>query len=173
MKTLIFVIIINILAIFLHVSCEEIKKYSEIPEITFKSFTLSDEFVYDDLGNPIVEGTLTFEFIDGDGDFGSFDEVKEDSINLFFTLYEKIDGEYYHVPEYDTVWNRPILYDDIMAREGQNKTLKGEIEAYLPYYPSTFLYDTFLYNFYIKDRAGHESNVERTDEIVLDWDDYL
>lgn len=161
----------------MQVSCKKIEKYSEIPEIEFKSYTLSDHLLYDPsaLGFPYVLGTLTFEFKDGDGDFGEIlvDNAKIDTNNLFMSFFEKIDGEFYLVTEYDTLFDRPIEYDERMAREGQNKLLKGEIEVYDQFIPNNFPHDTFLFEFYIIDRARNKSNVERTNEIVLDWDNYL
>ena len=53
-----------------------------------------------------------------------------------------------------------------MERLGQNKILKGTISV-------TFLYqdyspaDTIKYDFYIKDRALNESNMESTSEIII------
>jgi hypothetical protein len=53
-----------------------------------------------------------------------------------------------------------------MDRLGQNKILKGTMVI-------TFLYlsynvnDTIKYEFYVKDRAGNESNTDETSEIVL------
>jgi hypothetical protein len=53
-----------------------------------------------------------------------------------------------------------------MVRQGQDKILRGTINV-------TFLYlfystsDTIRYDFYIKDRALHSSNVDSTSEIVI------
>jgi hypothetical protein len=53
-----------------------------------------------------------------------------------------------------------------MVRLGQNKILRGTIQV-------TFLYlfatpaDTIQYDFYIKDRALHKSNVTTTSEIII------
>ena len=53
-----------------------------------------------------------------------------------------------------------------MARLGQNKILRGEITVVILY----LFYeegDTIMYDFYIRDRALHESNTETTCEIPL------
>ena len=53
-----------------------------------------------------------------------------------------------------------------MVRLGQNKILRGTISVtflYLFYLPT----DTISYEFYLKDRASHESNVATTSEIVI------
>jgi hypothetical protein len=57
-----------------------------------------------------------------------------------------------------------------MERLGLNKILKGTISVtflYLFYSPG----DTISYDFYIKDRALNESNVESTSEVVLSVND--
>lgn len=53
-----------------------------------------------------------------------------------------------------------------MERLGQNKILRGTISVSFIYlfYPAG---DTIRYDFYIRDRAYNDSNVESTSEIVL------
>jgi len=148
-------------------SCRKIESYPEIPFIEFKSFTLQD--TVDLLGNPGKVGELVFSFVDGDGDIG-FDSTATDTTSiydLFFTLYEKLDGEFLKVDEDDL--ETPLNYRiPFIEMEGQNKTLKGEIQVDF-FYIKIFLikYDTIKYEFYIIDRALHKSNVETTPEIPL------
>ena len=67
---------------------------------------------------------------------------------------ELLSPPYYRIPPLD--------------REGQNKTLKGEISVDIEYF--TIDYDTLRYSFYLMDRAFHRSNVDTTDEIIFtDW----
>lgn len=158
-------------------SCKEIETFSEIPEIKYKSFTTSDYLVYDTLGNPCVEGFLTFEFQDGDGDFGHncTPDKKDTTNNLYIRQLEKRDGIYYNSDVADSNrqdYKRKICYDDVMKRDGQNKLLKGEIEINFMYTKFYKNIDTMKYSFYIKDRANHQSNVEYSEEIVIDWDRY-
>ncbi len=147
-------------------SCRKIESYPEIPFIEFKSFTLRDTI------EPLLEipgkiGELVFSFVDGDGDIGlpKSDSTTIDSVNLFFTMYEKINGEFIKVDEDDlaTLINYRIPFIEM---EGQNKTLKGEIQVDF-FYIKIFLikYDTIKYEFYIIDRALHKSNVETTSDI--------
>ncbi len=154
-------------------SCRKIESYPEIPSIEFKSFTLSDSIVViDSMGNWGKTGELIFGFVDGDGDIGlpPPDSTSKDTTNynLFFTLYEKLDGEFAKVDEDDlaTLLNYRIPFIEM---EGQNKTLKGEIKVELSYYliHGRLEYDTIMYEFYIIDRALHQSNVETTPEIPL------
>lgn len=154
-----------LLAFFL--SCQKIESISEIPYIQFKSFELRDTI--DILGNPGKVGELVFKFEDGDGDIGleQPDSLSSDTTayNLFFTLYEKIEGQFQVVEEenLETPLNYRIPY---IKNIGQNKTLKGEIKVEFYYYLLA-LYDTIRYEFYIVDRALHKSNIETTTEIAF------
>lgn len=173
---------LQILAIFsllllLSFSCKEIETYSEIPEIKFKSFELSDYLLVDTsiLAFEYIRGLLTFEFQDGDGDFGIFLGTPDTVCNLFLSMYEKVDGAFIEIERTDTLippLDRVIKYDDAMAREGQNKLLKGELELLIRYLKNFPHYDTIKYEFYIEDRKGHKSNIESTNDILFDWSKY-
>jgi len=152
------------------VTCSRPEQLPEIPEISFKSFTLDRKV--NDLGNNIVTGTLIFRFQDGDGDVGfhapdSIPEGDTSFYNLFFTLHEKIDGEYIRISNDDLP--SPLYYRiPFMEKEGQNKTLSGDVDVEFEYL--TIEYDTILYEFYIIDRAGHTSNIDSTDDIgFTEW----
>jgi len=162
MKKVALIVIGIIVASFF--ACQKVESLSDIPFIEFKSFDLKDTI--DILGNPSKIGELVFKFEDGDGDIGlgQVDSLSSDTTNynLFFTLFEKIEGEFQVVDEDDleTSLNFRIPY---IENVGQNKTLKGEIKV--DFYYLLMLYDTIKYEFYIIDRAEHESNVETTSEI--------
>ncbi len=147
-------------------SCRKIESYPVIPEIEYKSFTLRDTI--DPLGNPGKIGELVFSFVDGDGDIGlpQPDSTSKDTTNynLFFTMYEMLDGEFIKVDEDDleTPLNYRIPY---IVSEGQNKTLKGEIQV--DFFYLIIKYDTIKYKFYIVDRALHKSNDQETDTIFF------
>jgi len=150
-------------------SCRKIESISEIPSIEFENFTLRDTI--DILGNKGKIGELVFTFEDGDGDIGlpQPDSIPTDTTNynLFFTLYEKLDGEFAEVDEDDL--ETPLNYRiPFIEMEGQNKTLKGEIQVNFFYFKLFLIkYDTIKYEFYLVDRALHKSNVEETDTIFL------
>jgi hypothetical protein len=140
-------------------SCTKIEHLSPIPNIRYNSFTIYDST--DILGNVLKAGKLDFYFEDGDGDVGS----KTDSTDLFFTLYRKTDGIMVPASEDDPLY--PSAYRiPYMVRLGQNKILRGTITV-------TFLYtfaspgDTIKYDFYLTDRAFHDSNVASTNEIII------
>jgi hypothetical protein len=145
-------------------SCTKIEQLSPIPNIRYNSFTIFD--TTDILGNITKAGKLNFYFEDGDGDVGlKVPSGGADSTNLFFTLYRKTDGVMVPANEDDPLY--PSAYRiPYMVRLGQNKILRGTITV-------TFLYtfatpaDTIKYDFILKDRALHESNVASTSEIII------
>ena len=150
-------------------SCQKIEKVSPIPAIKFKSFTITDSL--DALNNPIKNGELIFSFIDGDDDIGidqSAQPGDSNYYNLFLTPYKKVDGKYSEI-QVDSLLpplNYRIPYDQSMDRTGPDKTLKGEITLDIQYQiiPP---YDTIKYDFYIRDRAYHKSNVASTKDITF------
>lgn len=165
-------ILLSVLIILLS-GCPEIEVIPEIPEIEFLSFTLSEDV--DELENIILTGELVFSFQDGDGDIGL---QEPDTItpgdttiyNLFFTMFQKTEGEYIELGEDDL--GAPLNYriPYIEPREGQNKILSGEVNIRFEY--PTINYDTIRYDFYITDRALHKSNIESTPDIgFTEWKD--
>ena len=156
---------IIIITMLLLASCLEIEQLPPEPHIEFTNFTVFD--TVDILGNHSKGGKLNFYFEDGDGDVGLAvpSGFQGDSTDLFFTLFRKTDGTMVQAPDNDPLQPSPYRIP-YMVRRGQNKILKGTISV-------TFLYlfyssgDTIRYDFYIKDRALHESNVASTSEIVI------
>lgn len=165
-----FIFIIIFIVAAASYSCRKIQTLPPEPYVEFTSFNVFD--TTDILGNKTLGGRLKFYFEDGDGDLGldpPTDQFNNDTINLFFTLYRKIDGEFVQAGNDDPL--KPSGYRiPYMERQGQNKILKGTISV-------TFMYlfytkgDTIKYNFYIKDRAGNISNTASTTDIELSVDD--
>ncbi len=160
------VIILIISAIVLIGSCKPIESLPDEPAIEFRAFSLFD--MVDTLGNPVKAGKLTFYFEDGDGDLG-LDAPKVPGIdpsgNLFFKLYRKnattFDLAGPTDPLYPSEYRIPFL-----ETGGQNKILRGTVDVTLMYY----LYDTtdtLYYDFWIRDRGGHDSNTASTCIFVL------
>jgi hypothetical protein len=157
---------IIIVILLFAISCGEIEKLPPEPSIKFSNFEIFDSI--DLLGNDVKGGRLNFYFEDGDGDLGLANPdntLNPDSTNLFFKLYRKTGGKFAPAPENDPL--TPSSYRiPFMIRLGQNKILKGNISV-------TFLYlfysdaDTIKYEFFVKDRAEHESNKASTCEIVV------
>jgi hypothetical protein len=152
-------------ALFIIGSCQKVEQISPIPNISFTSFAIFD--TTDILGNQSKGGKLNFFFEDGDGDVGLNPPTlfQADSTNLFLKLYRKKNGVMVAAEPGDPLY--PSDYRiPYMVRLGQNKILRGTISVtfiYLFYSPT----DTIKYDFYIKDRAPHSSNVASTSEIVI------
>ena len=157
--------VLLVTALLILSACTKIEHISPIPNIEFTSFTIFD--TTDILGNESKAGKLVFFFEDGDGDIGLRVPTgnESDSTNLFFTLYRKTGGVMVSANEDDPLY--PSEYRiPYMVRLGQNKILRGDISVtflYLFYSPT----DTIQYDFYIKDRSLHESNVATTSEIII------
>ena len=151
--------------------CPTPKTLPDVPRIEFKSFILEKKI--NALNQEILTGTLTMDFEDGDGDIG-FEAIQDsldapDSLkyNLFLTLHEMVNGKYQEVDTSELL-SPPFYRIPPLDREGQNKTLKGEISVDIEYF--TIDYDTLRYSFYLMDRAFHRSNVDTTDAIIfIDW----
>ncbi len=147
-------------------SCKPIEDLPDEPAVEFRAFTLFDTI--DILGNPSKAGKLNFYFEDGDGDLGLAapgDLDYDPMSNLFFKLYRKKDGVFELAgpgdPHYPSEYRIPYL-----EAEGQNKILRGTIDVTLFY----FLYntsDTLYYDFWVRDRRGHDSNTASTCVFVL------
>lgn len=168
MKRVIRTITVLVIIILILFSCKKTEVYSEIPEIGYKNFLFRD--TTDLLGNRSLLGVLTFTFVDGDGDLG-LDQPPDtatpgnpDYSNLFFTLFAYQNGVISEIGEDELEF--PLAYRiPYLEPEGSDKTLKGEIEVEFIYV--AFNFDTISYDFYITDRAGHESNVESTPFFIL------
>ena len=151
--------------------CPTPKTLPDVPRVEYKSFILEPKINV--LNQEILTGTLTLDFEDGDGDIGF--EASPDSLhlpdslkyNLFLTLHEMVNRVYREV-DTSELFTPPYYRIPPLDREGQNKTLKGEIAVDIEYF--TIEYDTLRYSFYLMDRAFHRSNVDTTDEIIFtDW----
>lgn len=166
-RNLIFIIIVGFIVV---IACEKIEPADPVPEIGFKELRVTDGF--DTIGsqvNATKECELTFSFIDGDGDIGLFWNIYDSTEpkNIFIIPFNKRDGGYFREEDLDTLtfW---IKHDSKMERVGQNKTLKGDIKVKFDYYVQFIEdYDTLKFDFYIIDRAGHQSNIESTSDAAF------
>lgn len=143
-------------------SCLEIEEASEIPEIGYERHIVYEN--KDKLGNAQYELHLVFEFVDGDGDIGNIPgDTIEDNRNFYYSLFVKEDGEFIDYEIEDTI-NYIIPY---IEPQKSVRVVKGEIEVIFELKKVTFTYDTLMFDVYIRDRAGNESNTESTPEIIL------
>ena len=168
-----YYISIGIIISYLISGCEKSEDHSDIPEISFQKLVVDD--VMDTLGTVSKTASLTFAFIDGDGDIGSKYFLKESQI--FFTWYRKnTDGSYqsYKFADGTVQDSLDIPYREVMDRdEAQNKLLKGWITIHIPapaFTPAGM--DTVRIEYYITDRARHKSNIIYTPDFSI-LDDYV
>lgn len=149
-------------------SCRKTETYPEIPEIEYQSFFFRD--TTDILGNEGLVGKLVFSFVDGDGDIGlkqppdSAEPGDPEYSNLFFTLFDMQDGILVEIGDDELKF--PLHYRiPYLEPQRMDKSITGEVEVEFTYL--LFDYDTIKYDFYITDRAGHESNIESTPTFIL------
>lgn len=116
-------------------------------------------------------GVLSFSFTDGDGDIGlaQGDTFPPNNFgsqyyyNFFTRYYEKQNGQFVEV-----VLDPPNNYRiPVLTPSGQNKSLEGDIEVELYINNPLSTYDTIMFEAWIVDQALHESNVIKTEEIVV------
>lgn len=144
-------------------TCINPPEFANIPKIEFVSLSkdtlLQGVFQEDSL-------RVTFHFEDGDGDLGREENALEN--NVFF-----IDTR---TGELDNSFGIPFI-----PAQGSSNGIEGEVHILLfstcclypdngpdpcevaPQYPT----NTLTYQIYIKDRAGHESNMIETPPITL------
>jgi hypothetical protein len=162
---------LGVLAMILLWSCRKVEHYPPEPQISYSDFLLRDSVDY--LGNKLLTGTVSFRFIDGDGDLGMPDidsllPGTPSSSNLFFSLYYLKNNVLLPAEEDDV--KTPLSYRiPYIKMTGRDKTMKGEIRV--TFFYTNFPYDTIKYTFYVVDRAGHESNTAETPLIVLPQDE--
>jgi hypothetical protein len=140
--------------------CATPPNYPNEPVITFKS--LSRNYMKQNSNSLADSLLLTFSFTDGDGDLGSDDSVG---------VYIKDGRDGFDKPPYKIPYINP---------QGAGNGISGEISIRLNTTCCTFAngyppcsvvpnvpYDTLTYQVYIRDRAGNESNVIETPQILL------
>ena len=162
-------------------SCQKAQSYSSTPEISLKGYTIVDTIqIIEKDTNKIRMLTLKFNFTDGDGNLSDgadrllvslsqdTSQAKVDTTTyskIYLKFYEKKLGMYIPVSDssFKTPPAYPIPYGDAMSREGQNKTEKGVMEVFYPFYylaPTyTLPFDTIRIDLYIEDLAFQKSNV--------------
>jgi hypothetical protein len=150
----------SLLLACIFITCSKPPNYPIEPIIKFERMTKTALKQSSTNGDSLK---VTFSFTDGDGDLGS-----NDSLNLF--VIDKRDGflsNKYKIP--------------YITASGASNGISGEIEFVLfttcCYFPNgqspctpSLVYpkDTVTYDIYLKDRAGHKSNIIQTLPIILD-----
>lgn len=137
-------------------SCLKGTEYPLEPEIEFISMSFADSTA-PMLGGPMYIGVITIGFTDGDGDIGGFQN--DTTINMFVSQINIVNGE--HLSPIDKSYTIPYV-----TPEGQNKSLKGEIDIELFFLPFEIA-DTAMFEVYIEDRSKNKSNIISTPVVVI------
>ncbi|MFA4852123.1 MAG: hypothetical protein WC599_06355 [Bacteroidales bacterium] len=152
--------------VIFYTSCKEKEKYPVIPFIENPSLTKTPGASGID-----EKGILKFSFTDGDGDIGlaesdTLPPFNPESIfyyDLFIIYYEKQHGQYVPVV-------LPMTYNSripVLTPNGENKSIKGDIEVELFINNYVSNYDTIAFDVSIADRALNVSNTIRTPDIIV------
>ena len=137
-------------ALLAGLSCVKPPEYPIEPHIEFTSVNKTD-FVPFDPDSLYIK----FYFEDGDGDLGD-----NDSVNLFFhdsRLPDTVGTVNYKIP--------------FIELQGSSDAISGYVTTAIGIstcYEHIGAIDTFHYNVFIKDRAGHASNTIGTPDLYLD-----
>ena len=170
MKDIKLSIIVFAVIALIAAACLKIESVSEIPSIEFTSFEIFDTIEHH-LQNKLKAGRLKFKFEDGDGDIGIRPLSDIDTINLKMTLYRKIDGVMQPVATTNPLLPHSAYRIPYLEKVGQSKVIRGEIIITMIYQFYEQDDDTIKYDFYIIDRAGNNSNIEETAEIIVSQND--
>jgi hypothetical protein len=144
--------------------CKKADEYPIEPVITFKSLTITPP---DAIG--LVQGTLEFEFTDGDGDIGLDTAERNhppyigeylDDIHAIFYYFS--NGSWHNDSQYDNISFIPVI-----TPEGSQKAIRGIISKDQMGFPIHVTNLRVRYEVYIYDRALHKSNVITTSEVVI------
>jgi hypothetical protein len=142
-------------------SCVNAPEFSEIPKITFVG--MSKDTMRQGL-NQQDSIIITFHFEDGDGDIGRMSTAEANNVFLIDTRTGQIDNTF-GIP--------------FIPPQGSSNGIEGEVHIKVystccihpvedPCTPSTQRpFDMLMYEIYITDRAGNQSNTIETSMIHL------
>jgi len=157
LRVLSFILILVIF--FTSYACQEQDSYSETPAIRLNSFII-DYKTYPGNDTKLV-GTLSFNFVDGDGNIGFLennDTIPDNNItDILITEYYKKNGVF----EQQVKGPYALPYFD---ENVYRKTIKGDIDVY--FIREDYSPDTVYYECYIIDREYNQSNIITTDTII-------
>lgn len=158
-RKLIISLLIIIVAISTFVACDNSEQYPDEPIISFKEFYFIDTTI---IGNRVLQGTLVFDFTDGDGDIG-FDTTSPRQNTIFLKKYKVVNNV---ITEMELATETNYFVDKIF-KDNSKHSIAGEMHVEdLNEYIMSFG-DTIMYKFYIVDRAGNRSNTDSTGLIVV------
>jgi len=147
-------------------SCEKSESYPVEPQITYSNFRIFTDT--GTLGNPKIIIELNFDFIDGDGDIGSYRVIGgyTEIVNSDTSKYDLYVQKYSFIDTgFTAITDTGKYYLPYFEPEEKNSFLKGQTTVTLDYF--NLKPDTFFYEFFIYDRKRHKSNIEYSDTLFL------
>lgn len=167
MKQLSYLVLFIILAS--GAGCIKEKKFPPEPIIEFQDF-----INYISPRSTIDSADCIIKFTDGDGDVGMVegDTISPPNLRMRYLYKNLTDGKFYPMDAIDSTTVLDTLFFDYripnLTPDGQYKALDGTIKAKLRtspvFYPG---HKVVKFEIFIRDRAGHKSNVIMTNEINL------
>ncbi len=166
-------ILICALSIGMITSCEKKSKdFSIIPELKWS------DYEFEIVGDPADNRRnliLKTDFTDLDGDIGlrpqdiPTDSCNFSAYNFFIRYFEKVQGEYKEILPADPCLPFHVVLP-YLTPLGQNKVLEGEINLAFSYlaFPKNSNVDSVRFEFQLKDRAGHLSNIAYSPSIYVE-----
>jgi hypothetical protein len=136
-------------------ACVKKKVYPQEPQIDYKDFHVI----------AADSAQLTITFSDGDGDIGS-----DGTQNMFINYYYKdsITGKY--TGYYNPTINDTVRFNYTIKKPAdsyQGKSISGEISVVIKEFRHSKKAKNLKYTIYIKDEAGHKSNLLSTPELTV------
>jgi len=142
------------------VACFKTPEYPIAPTLEFDSYDVTNPY------QSLTDGSMFLKFTDGDGDLGltsNDDKVNVNSIFIKTVKYNKEDTS--NIPYIPKKGTSDAISGNIEIKlyQGSLGGLIDESDLLLLQKP----FDTLVFNIYIKDRAGHVSNVVTTPALVV------
>lgn len=159
MNIRILILIVGAVSFFGMVSCYKTPDFPIEPTLEFDTINVSNPY------QALTAGSMFLKFTDGDGDLGLLstdDVVNVNSIFIKTVKYNKEDTS--NIPYIPKRGTSDAISGTIEIKLGG--TLSGLIdEADLLLLQKPL--DTLVFDIYIRDRAGHNSNVVTTPPLVI------
>ncbi len=153
-NSILFILLISALTF----ACNKVENFADEPKITQASYTL--------LKNSIGQDTavlLKFRFTDGDGDLGV--SQNDTSTNLFIDYLEMENGLFKHIFVPNDSTNQILNFNSRINEYSSGPGAEGEVEYSIDI--SFVFADTIRFDYYLRDKAYHKSNLITTGPIIL------
>lgn len=183
-RTAIHVILPALLIAMTVFACRRFEEYPPEPSITYMGFAVE----LDTTNRTIDYGTLSFGYLDGDGDIGldendtisPFGAGDEYYYNLIISYFEIQHGDTVRVfpltpnadDSYDTTSFNARIPRLLDASQGE-RSVEGVINYRMLINNPFSDFDTIMFRAYIIDRALHKSNEIKTDLIIRNYSHYI